>query len=186
MRVFKRSINLLVLALALHTTLSAQNALVFQPESSNMTISGTSTLHDWESVVEDIKVSATLDNNNITDVNVTIKSESIKSGKNGMDKNTYNALMTNKYPNINFTASTLSIDGATLKGKGAITIAGTTKTIPVALTFESWTEDSYLIRGSVPIKMTDYGIEPPKAMMGTIKTGDDLTIDFEISLNTNK
>ena len=29
------------------------------------------------------------------------------------------------------------------------------------------------------MKMTDYGIEPPKALLGTIKTGDDIKIIFK-------
>jgi hypothetical protein len=27
--------------------------------------------------------------------------------------------------------------------------------------------------------MTDYGIEPPKALMGTIKTGDDIVVHLD-------
>ena len=38
------------------------------------------------------------------------------------------------------------------------------------------------IVGEKSIKMTSYGVEPPTALLGTIKTGDDLTIKFNIKL----
>ena len=40
--------------------------------------------------------------------------------------------------------------------------------------------------GSIKIVMSDYGIEPPVAMFGTLKTGDEVTIDFELKFVSNK
>ena len=31
--------------------------------------------------------------------------------------------------------------------------------------------------------MTLYGVEPPKALMGTIKTGKDVVVDFKVTYN---
>lgn len=33
--------------------------------------------------------------------------------------------------------------------------------------------------------MTDYGIKPPKAMLGTLKTGDEVEIVFNVILSKN-
>ncbi len=30
--------------------------------------------------------------------------------------------------------------------------------------------------------MTDYGVTPPEVMFGTVKTGDDITISFDLYL----
>jgi hypothetical protein len=37
-------------------------------------------------------------------------------------------------------------------------------------------------KGSKRIKMTDYKVEPPSFMFGTIKTGDEITISFDVTL----
>ena len=42
-------------------------------------------------------------------------------------------------------------------------------------------DGNILFKGSLPVKMTAYEITPPKAMMGTIKTGDDIVISFEVT-----
>jgi len=34
--------------------------------------------------------------------------------------------------------------------------------------------------------MTDFKVEPPSFMFGTIKTGDEITVSFEAVLSTNK
>ena len=36
--------------------------------------------------------------------------------------------------------------------------------------------------GVVPIKMTDYGIKPPTAIFGRLKTGDEVKVNFELNM----
>lgn len=70
-----------------------------------MEVHGTSSLHDWHvDALEQsgkivVKDSASL---MIEALNFSVKSESLKSGKSGMDKNTYKALKTDKYKTIDF------------------------------------------------------------------------------------
>ncbi|MCB0855839.1 MAG: YceI family protein, partial [Bacteroidetes bacterium] len=63
-------------------------------------------------------------------------------------------------------------------GKGQLTIAGVTKTITLNADCKVSDNGQITCTGSKKIKMSDYGIDPPTAMFGTIKTGDDLTIVF--------
>ncbi len=161
----------------------AQSSIRSDLTSSKMSIAGTSTLHDWVSTVDAFEARAIVDGNVLKDVSCVAQVESIKSGKSGMDRNTYNALMSKKYPEITFTARELSINGADVTGSGTLTIAGKSNTIPVSLSIETWAEGTYNIIGTVDLKMTDYGIDPPRAMMGTIRTGDDISINLDLSLN---
>ena len=41
-----------------------------------------------------------------------------------------------------------------------------------------------VIEGEKSILMTDYGIKPPKALLGTIKTGNKINIIFKIDFET--
>ena len=150
-----------------------------------MEIEGTSTLHDWVSTVDDFDVTATLTDGALKNVRMTARVESIKSGKGGMDKNTYKAMNSSEYPEIQFTADELKLDGPNISGTGSLTIAGKTNSRPIQATYESWSEDSYMVRGSATFNMSSFGVEPPKAMMGTIKTGDEVTIRWEVALSAN-
>lgn len=160
--------------------------------SSDLKVYGTSSLHDWHVDAEDVKGSLQIEVSeealSIKKLNVEIISESLKSGKKSMDKNTYKALETDKYSSIKFNyLSTKSITKVSdntysVEAYGNLTITGNTQKI--LLKFKLKTEDNKVsIEGEKSIKMTSYGVEPPTALLGTIKTGDDLTIKFNIKYN---
>ncbi|UAB75698.1 YceI family protein [Mesoflavibacter sp. SCSIO 43206] len=159
--------------------------------SSDLKVYGTSSLHDWHVDAEDVKGSLQIEVSeealSIKKLNVEIISESLKSGKKSMDKNTYKALETDKYSSIKFNyLSTKSITKVSdntysVEAYGNLSITGNTQKI--LLKFKLKTEDNKVsIVGEKSIKMTSYGVEPPTALLGTIKTGDDLTIKFNIKL----
>ena len=162
--------------------LIAQTAFQSDGNSSKMSILGTSTLHDWESVVENFTVTASIKDGNLVDVKLDVVVKSIKSGKGGMDKNTYKAMKEDQFPKIKFSAKELSVSETKLTGTGQLTIAGKTKSIPVNFSFEKWNNDTFQVSGQIDLVMSEYGIDPPTAMMGAIKTGDKVTIKFEIPM----
>lgn len=145
-----------------------------------MEVQGTSSLHDWESSVNDFTVEANLSGNQIKDIQFSAIVKSIKSGKSGMDSNTYKALKEDKYPEIKFYSDQLTIKGEKLTGTGRLTIAGKSQNIPVNLDIKQ--NSTITVNGNVNIKMSDYGITPPTAVFGTIKTGDEITIQFNFTL----
>merc|ERR1712000_68435 len=113
----------------------------------------------------------------------SVKAESLKSGKSGMDKNTYKALNTGKYKTIDFNLTSVSkiekISENSFKAivKGDLTISGSKKSISLTLNLKL-DGSKLLVEGEKALKMTDFGIEPPKALLGTIKTGDAIKIVF--------
>lgn len=156
------------------------------------TVSGTSSIHDWEMVASE-KITGTI---KLASENAKLKSiqaltinlpvKSLKSGKSAMDKNTYEALVEDKYPSIKFEMTEfISVKGNVVQIKGKLTIAGSSKTIPLEATY---TQNSSVIsfKGSFDILLTDYKVEPPTAVFGTIKTGNELTLKFESSFSLNK
>ncbi|MGK7389119.1 MAG: YceI family protein [Candidatus Cyclobacteriaceae bacterium M2_1C_046] len=157
-------------------------------KNSKITFSGTSSLHDWTMVVEKAEGNGMfiIENNEIkeiADLKLTIEAESMKSGKSGMDANAYKALKTDKYKNISF--SLISLQPIKKEGNinkmmatGKLTIAGVTKTVKVATDCKIDANGQVTCKGSVPMKMTDFNVEPPTAMFGTVKSGDEITVDF--------
>lgn len=154
---------------------------------SSVKIFGTSTLHDWTSIVE--KTDATIVFEDITTakietLNVKVDVYSIKSGKKLMDKLTYKALKAEKYPSIQFVFKKAKIieqteDFIELDLNGDLSIAGVTKNINV-ITKINRKGKAIFLTGSHQLKMTSFGIKPPKALLGTIKTGDEITIEFSL------
>jgi polyisoprenoid-binding protein YceI len=153
-----------------------------------VTIAGTSTMHDWTMTSTEATCQATFETDasgnpiKIASLVISIPAESLKSGKSAMDKNAYNALKTDKNKLITFQISTAQINGKTITSNGNLTIAGTSKPIDVSATFEVLGDRSVQFKGSKKMKMTDYKVEPPTFMFGSIKTGDEITISYELKL----
>ncbi len=174
--------------LSFHSAINAQS-LKPNPFKPTITISGTSTLHDWESVVETPKGEYVFDEKTIKSLTINIPVVSIKSKQEEklMDKKTYEALNSDKNPNIIFQLTepaTPMMNGsdAQVTLTGNLTIAGVTKKISIKSSGKKSSSGSYLFSGVVPLKMSDFKIKPPVAMLGLIKTGDAISIKFDVTI----
>lgn len=155
---------------------------------SKMVIQGTSSLHDWESDVTKLEGKAQLQLQNqqpqFQSFSLTIPVESIKSGKSAMDKNTYEALKEDDYPNIQFTLKEIKNAGqGKIKASGNLSIAGTTQPVTLSADYDVNNPNQISLEGSHSFKMTEFGIDPPTAVFGTIKTGDEITIAYTLQLS---
>jgi polyisoprenoid-binding protein YceI len=153
-------------------------------------ITGTSALKDWETVSADASGEAEIEVDNgfvkmIHSLRLHIPSESLKSGNNQMDKNVYDALKTAQHPHIVFvlqSAEEITSPSADkrVRVRGNLTIAGVTN--PVTVTGNgSVSNQTISFRGTHPLKMTDFNIEPPSALLGTVKAHDEIQIHFTVS-----
>jgi len=157
----------------------------------DLKVTGTSTLHDWEMVSTQAQGEAVLVQQDgklkgIQKLSVTMQAESLKSGKNAMDKNTYAALETKKHKDVRFVLTDISSTGSnTWNAKGNFTIAGVTQ--PASFEVRSSPSGTgYNFQGKHAFKLTDYKIDPPTALMGTVKTGNEVVIHFNINLQPTK
>lgn len=161
-------------------------------KSVNFTINGTSTLHDWEmkgsggkcSLVADMEGSKI---SGLRDISFSFPAKQLKSGKSAMDGNAYKALKVDKYPNIGGSFSNVNVsssDNINYKITGTIKlqISGVTKDVQLVADGKMNKDNSLTIRGEKKIDMTDFKVEPPSFMFGTVKTGKDLTIKFDLTL----
>ncbi|WP_262897720.1 YceI family protein [Algoriphagus pacificus] len=88
-----------------------------------------------------------------------------------------------KYPSVKFVMSEfISVTGNSVKVKGKLIVAGTEKSILLEAAY-AVNGDSVQFRGAHEIAFTDFKIDPPTAVFGTIKTGDILTLGFETSFS---
>lgn len=161
----------------------------YQSNTTQATIKGTSTLHDWDMTSSKGQTAASfqIEQDQVTGINAlsfTVPAESLKSNNSGLDKNAYKALETDKHKNITFkmTAGKITPTGKNafqVKVTGNLTIAGTTKQTTLTANGQyNPSDQSIAINGTTTFKMTGYHVKPPTVMMGTIKTGDEITIDY--------
>lgn len=161
---------------------------------SEVKVTGTSTLHDWHLTTAQPKGSASftavkpISPTRLERLTMTIAVASLHSGKDGMDKNAYKALNAKAHPNLVYEVSEpapviAQADGSLkLTCQGKLTVAGVTKPLPVAVTCKPDASGALVCTGSLPMKMSDYNVEAPVLMLGTLKTGNDITIAFTLRL----
>jgi hypothetical protein len=185
-----KKIKLFLLCLSVFSaTTFSQQAVSLIPASSTMTIQGTSSLHDWEEKVDKFEVNLSLklkekEITSIDKVNFVCKAASISSENSIMTNKTLEALKAEKYPEITFklvSIDKLTSQGGTFSGtaNGDISLAGVTRRIAIAFTGSN-ANNRIILKGSKTVSLKDYNIKPPTAMLGTLKTGDQVTISFNL------
>lgn len=158
-------------------------------KSEKITIAGSSSLHDWVSEVTTVEWSGSLKlvDGQLTDVasvRVKIPVTSIKSD-NGriMDGKTYDAFNSEKYPTITYQMSEATLSGDVIKATGTLTMAGASKVISLDVKASVISAGDVQLTGSYTLNMRDYKMTPPTAVMGTIKVGEEVTINFDLTLS---
>lgn len=114
---------------------------------------------------------------------ISIPAATLSSPKEGVDKNMHKALKVTEHPDITFRLSRLesaAVSGA-IRGVGILKIAGVEREVTLALKTQR-TEATFTVTGEVQLLMTDFGITPPKAMLGMLKTDPKVTVTFETVL----
>lgn len=144
---------------------------------------GTSTLKDWEMDSEKGDGTAKISVKNgkissIEDLNVSVRGKSLKSGSSGMDKNAHEALKVDKHPVIRFNMKdVLSYKSKSMRIRGDLTIAGVTRSKTFDVKVKN-SDQSLVFYGDLDVTFSEFNMEPPTAMWGSIKTGNDLKLNF--------
>ena len=165
----------------------------YRATNFSLVIKGTSNLHDWQSVAKEVRTSGDMTLvagvlKSVQSLTVEIPVKMIKSAKGSiMDNKTYDALKANSNPNIVYKlekVTSLNAKGNAydLNASGYLTIAGNTNKIDMTVQGKVDGDGSITFSGSKKLKMTDYKIKPPTALLGTMTTGDEVEIVFQVTL----
>ncbi|PKP34763.1 MAG: hypothetical protein CVU00_05310 [Bacteroidetes bacterium HGW-Bacteroidetes-17] len=186
-------ILMIILLFMCHNTY-AQKEYQIVSEKSELTIDGTSTLHDWQMIANDFVCAASIDfdalkNKQVKDVHFQCDAEKILSDKNAMDKKAHKALKVDEFPKVEFAFQSVKSfeqkeDQFAGEIMGFLTLAGEKKEIMLPFVGKILSESQFDISGTVPLKMSDFGISPPIFMFGAVKTGDDVNLKFQFTFKT--
>jgi polyisoprenoid-binding protein YceI len=171
----------------------AQHKYQLAGSNYSLKIEGTSNVHDWSMTAEDISGTAmvTFGDNGLEGfdkVNISVRSKKIESGKRIMNNKTYDALEADDHPTIHYeliSVSNLESSGNQFSGKatGKLEIAGESNIVTIPFQGSIVNGNTFKVNGDFSLEMTDYGIDPPTAMLGTLKTGNQLTLNYEFTFN---
>ena len=146
-------------------------------DNSAMTISGSSTVHDWTVTANQMEGTLEMKANAISKIGLTVPVESIKSERGPtMDNKMYAALKKDEYPSVRFQLQ--EVKGTTVL-TGMLNIAGTEKSVQIVAEINP-TYDAITIKGEKKLVLQDFGMEPPTAMFGQIVVGDEVTVQFDL------
>ncbi|HEX4119258.1 MAG TPA: YceI family protein [Verrucomicrobiae bacterium] len=197
-------------------TAQAQTSYSTQPTGCDIKIDGTSSLHDWEMegsliggfiefgpgvVLDPTQTGITgIQGNTVSaKAKIIIPVDAIHSKADHMpdtmDRLMQQALKESDFPRIVFVLTGLTFKGPHAVGKpfnfdatGNLAIAGKTNVVTFPVKIECPEEGKLKISGSVPVKMTDYGVTPPAPNfgLGLMKVGEDVQIIFDWMVHKRK
>lgn len=184
------------LALVLWPALACASGLKLSP-ASRLWLEGDSTLHPykceattlnaafaWKAVAPGSSLEAALA---LIPASLTIRIPvaGLKSAHGGLDKNLRKALKADKHPDIVFLMADYQVDrssgAAQVVAQGKLTIAGVERAESIRATLRE-RDGALTLDGEQPLLMTDFGVKPPTALLGTIKAENRVVVRFHLEL----
>ncbi len=156
-------------------------------------VSGTSTLHDWTVKSNVVKGNAEFSGQwqaaaatmTLQSIDISVPVDSLKSTEGGgMDKTMYDALNFKQYPTITYSLTKATLkSSSSLQGSayhfdttGQLTVAGAAHQEKLDLAVLPQSDGRLSITTDIGMKMSDFGVKPPTAMLGVIKSGDAIEV----------
>ncbi len=162
---------------------------------SRLWFDGTSTVRDWSCKAPQIDAAIDAESGAtaavlaghkaVKTVTLTFPVAQLDCENRTMNGHMMKALNSDRHQTIRFSLTGYELATATaVTGslQGTLLLNGQTRPITVPVTFAS-ADGALRVTGSYPLKMTDWGVEPPKLMMGALKVGETVTVQFDLLLN---
>jgi len=121
-------------------------------------------------------------------VAVRVPVQSLRSEKDGLDKNLRKAMKAEQFPDVRFALGHYALapgaapeDSVAIRSEGSLAICGVER--PVTLDAHARKDGAGVwLAGSYTLKMSEYGIKPPTMMMGTMRVHDPITVHYRLYL----
>lgn len=167
-----------------------------------ISLAGTSTLHPFTSRSTQPTVSATRraearDPANATamvelatadavrDVTVDVPVRTLLSGEGGLDKNLWKALKSEDHPRIRYRLAGYTLvpagspDTLHVRAEGTLEVAGVQRPVPLEVVALRGA-DGVVLEGTASLRMSDFGVKPPRLMLGALRVGDRVAIRYHL------
>jgi polyisoprenoid-binding protein YceI len=183
-------------ALISSSLFSAAQSFEADKTGSAVVVKGTSNLHGWEMNLTDFRSGFQMNRDQssvreISNITFNCRTKDLKSESSIMDRKAYDAMKANDSPEIKFTGTSVSglvSEGSKFRGtaKGKLTVAGQTKDVTFPFSGTLNENRSVTIDASADLLMSAFNMAPPTALMGTLKTGDKITVSVKLVYNQSQ
>jgi hypothetical protein len=166
------------------------------PES-RLWVTGTSTVRTWEckatafdeaieSLVPDATAGVLDAKKSVGTVKLTVPVEKMDCKNGTMNEHMRKALKANEFPAIVFTLDSYELSKAEnqvrVTMKGELALGGVTKSISIDASAAATDSGALRVSGVYPLNMKEYGLKPPSLMLGTMRVGEIVKVNFDLLL----
>ena len=171
--------------------------LAVRPDS-RLWLEGSSNLRDWRCEATTLDASIDLDDGASYDesavtrlrhVQVRVPTYALTCGRSQMDNIMYKALRADDEPECRQIVGRFEVvqgpddpDHA-LVMQGTLRVAGRERPVRVPVIVQEQRDGSLRAQGTLPILMTDYGITPPTALFGFLRTDNRIVVKFDLRVD---
>lgn len=170
--------------------------LRMQPDS-RLWVEGTSTTRSWSCKAPALEAdivatnadapAAVLDGDKaVRSVTLRVATPKLDCGNGTMTSHALKALKAGEHRSIVFTLASYdlarALDGTKGTLRGTLTLGGATRPVTIVALAKPAARGQMRVTGSHMLRMSDYGLTPPKLMMGAMKVGDEVTVGFDLVL----
>ncbi len=157
-------------------------------DGSRFWIDGTATTGAWTCEADVVGGGAQLDDHRLTDGVVVVPVRSFACGSRPMTRDLQNALGVDVYPDVRYTvdeAAALAAEArpggwVPVRASGTLRLAGTSRRVTVAAEGRRLSDGRVALRGRLPLRMTDFGVEPPAHALGLVRAHDPIVVRFNL------
>lgn len=196
---YRRTLSTLLLFIFLALPVIAQQTTLQLQDGSVLRLDGDSNVRSWGADAETVTGSLTLRNSgdllleNLTpesfgSLQLSVAVESLDSGTRGLNRNMYDYLESKQHPAITFslrevTDVDIANGKASVNAKGVVNAAGQDHEVSMNVLAEVVSPGAIRFTGEQGMLMTDFGIEPPTAVFGTVRSADEIVIRFDVTFS---
>ena len=170
------------------------------PAAQHIVVKGDSTLHAWSVDTETIAGELVLggdpekplaeraplvSRDEHPTLSVTIPAKSLAGEKDGLNEKMYTALKAEDHARIRYRLTAAhgakaveGGDAVRVNTRGVVTVAGEDHGLSTPMMIERLGPTRLRVSGRAALKMTDFGIEPPSAMLGMISAADKVEVQW--------
>ncbi len=196
------SLALLLCTFAAHGTMASKHEIPFVIEpQSKLYIEGTSNINSFECFCKDdfnrqsARVVPSSDGVSMSFLQtiLMLRTAALDCDNSKMNRDLCDALKSEKYPYIKIELHNARITQGSFEKAGSdvvllsnasITITNVTRKIQLVVRAKRLGSGRYRFFATKELLMTDFGIEPPTALLGLIKVRDAIRINFDLTMQT--
>ena len=164
---------------------------------SKLWLEGSSNIRDWRCDATTLDASVDADErgaragepmaSSLRHVQVRVPAHALTCGRSQMDRIMYKALHAEDDPDCRQIVGRFDVVPRAGKEhelvmQGTLRVAGRARPVRFPIEIERLRDGTLRARGALPILMTDYGITPPSAFFGVLRTEDRIVVKFDLRI----